>query len=538
MHTLRRIEQALTSRHGALACALLVWACTVLGLVWTPWLTMQSDSGWFMALGRSLAHGEGYAIDGVRHRAYPPVFPLMLAAVHSLSRGDYRPEKLVMVGLSLGVVLGSYWLFSQRFAGWRRLVLVVLMALSPSLVRRTAYLLTDVGGLCFAVLFVAAWNRFWRGPDRRGAFGAVALGALALGALTRLAGLFFYAACVAWLARPSVWRGERRRGLLFAALFLSIAVPAAVGWGLWVCSPTEKGSATYADYVRDDVLDGHSPLSAEGGRMLLAKLPGTMYNQVCLAARAVVGQGLGLGRGGWTLLLLPTLLVGVIWRMRRPEPQEYAFIAFSVLMILWPSPQGPRLWLPAVPLILGYLADGLERTAEWLARRVRLAEPGTARLRAGLLWTGAALLLVTSLASDVRAVRDTWVPASEPIGNVVFEEDQLDVARFVRDAGQRPIVVAYVRYLEVVPALRGMAARVVAIPFRAGSDAHSAMRRLADEGITHLAVSELTEAMGVRRQPTDAARSLVAALPERFRLVQSTPRVRIFEVVPARTDGD
>ncbi len=515
--------KALMSASGTLACALLVWACTVLGLVWTPWFTMQSDTGYFMALGRSLARGEGYAIGGVRHRAYPPVFPLMLAAVHSPSRSDFRPEKLAVVG--------SFWLFSQRFTGWRRLGLTVLMALSPSLVRRTGYLLTDVPGLCFAVLFVAAWNAFWRGQKRHWPIGVVATAALAASALTRLAGLFFYLGCAAWLARLSLWRSDRRRCLTGAALFVVFGLLPVLAWGLWVRSTAEAGSASYADFLRDDVLSGHSPFSAEGLWTLVKRVPQTVYNQVRLATHAVAGRGLGLGRGGWAILLLPPVLVGLCARMRRPEAQDYCFIGFAALMALWPSPQGPRLWLPAVPLMLGYLPEGAERIAGWGARVARLGERGSVRLGRTLLWGGAALVLVSMLATDIPAVRDTWVPAAEPIGNVVLEGGQLDVARFVRDAEGHPPVVAYVRYLGVVPAIRGMAGRVARIPFGADSDAPSAMRRLAEQGATHLAVGLRSESMSVRARPNDAAKRLVAALPERFRLAKSTPNVLIYEII-------
>ncbi|MBM4042644.1 MAG: hypothetical protein FJ290_29500 [Planctomycetes bacterium] len=535
---MRWLDSALASRGGALACMLAMWAASVLGPLWTPWVSMNSDTAYYLALGRSLARGEGYRIDGVPHRAYPPVFPAMLAAVDSPARAQYGPEKLLVVLASLGALLGSWWVFSQRFAGRRRLALALLMASCPIFVRMSGLLMSDIPFLFFTMVFVAASDRFWREREGHWLSAVVSLAALALAALTRLAGLFFYLGVVAWLLRPSLWRRCARRCALFCLLFVGIALPPLVAWGAWVSSHAQAGSATYGDFIREDVLDGHSPFSFEGARRLAVRAVGMAYRQMRAAGQAIVGYGLGPVSGGLRPIVLALVLIGFLRRMRDPWPQEYCFATYAALTLLWPHLGKGRLWLPVAPLMLAYLPDGVDRLAGAVARLAHLRDEAARRLWAALPVAGLAVLFAGGALDGVESVRRTWVPSLPPVRNVVLGEAQLDIARFVLGLADRPVRLAYVRHLELVRAVADELTEVVRMPLREGMEPQAALRLLRENGITHLALGEEPEDMVVRARPEAAARALVAALPEQLPLVHSTANVRICRVLPlTRSDS-
>ncbi|MDP6438686.1 MAG: glycosyltransferase family 39 protein, partial [Candidatus Brocadiia bacterium] len=237
---LERLKRGDVSQAGMLACLSVIW----LGLVATqlsPCVDMNPDSAIYIELARSIAQGRGYTLEGLFCRGYPPGFSLMLSAVTSPERRDYRPEKLIAALGALGAMLGGYWLLSQRYEGRALVVLAVLVAVSPSFLRYCVKLRSDIPFMFFALIFMAAATSYWRAERVRLPVAVLAAVALSLGVLTRTAGLVFYPVALAWLVRPSLWRRDARRSIVFAAALAIIALPAVVGWA-W-CARTHSSRA-------------------------------------------------------------------------------------------------------------------------------------------------------------------------------------------------------------------------------------------------------------------------------------------------------
>jgi len=518
-------------RRGTLPLIVAIWFLLVLGVAWRPWLPMNPDTSYYMALSRSIAQGQGYAMHGVPHRGYPPLFPLLLAAVHSPARTSFRPEKLLMVAGSLGALLAVYWLVSQRFSGGRRLVLMLLFAYAPAYLAFSGQLLTEMPFLCFAATFMAAANAYWRRETPSWRLAAAAMVALAASAMTRSVGAAFYAACAAWMVRPSLWRRARRKLVPFALLFALVALPPVVGWGLWATSGGTSTSGTYAGYLRYQYLGGHPALSREGFPRLLALLARTVPKQLVFCGRAVDA---GLAGGSSTvlpLLVVAVAFVGLLRRLRGAEPQEYCFLAFFLLTVFWPWAHGYRLWVPALPPMLMYLADGLEWFARAGSRLARLSDTWRRRVCLVVPGLAALALFLASLKSDYRIVKRFWDPRPRPVNGVVFGGDRAALAEFLAQQGSPGMLVAHVKDLEFVPAFHDPAGpRVVGIP-RVRLDAPQAtLDAWRARGITHLAI--LPKPWRPHKHfAEDAARKLVAAVPEAFRLVKDMRILKVYELV-------
>jgi hypothetical protein len=502
-----------------------VWAALVLGQL-TRWVVMYPDTGWYLALARSLAAGEGYRVEGELCRTYPPVFPLLLSVSGPLSHTHFRPEKLAVAATGLGALVGSYWLLSQRYRGRALAVLVLLVAASPTFVYLGTVLLSDVLFFLFAAVSLAAAERFWRGPRPRRSLAVISAASLALATLTRAAGLAFYVACAVWLARPSLWRRDRRRCFVFGAALLLVACPPVVAWRVWLATQPETGTRSYSDFVHSYVLEGSSLRSGEGWRRLLAEESRTVPLQLTAAAQMLFRARSDTREPLWGVVLLPLVIVGLVRRRGTAGPSDYGFVAYALVILFWPSHQGTRLWLPVLPLILGYVADALGGLGRVAGERVRGALAGA----------GAAVLFGVSLTAGLGLASRSWQLRPDAVGNVALPRDRQDVARFLVEKRRGPIVVAYLRALEVIPALGDSQAAVVRLPFGPGSDAESALAALAEQGATHLVVERRIKKTGRWAERAEAPGKLVAAAPRRFRRVHQTHHVAIYRILPTLDD--
>jgi hypothetical protein len=230
-------------------------------------------------------------------------------------------------------------------------------------------------------------------------------------------------------------------------------------------------------------------------------------------------------------------------RLRAPDVMDFHFGAYAALVLLWPF-AGTRFWLPVLPLLLGYLSDGVDglgRLTEawprlgrwrWLAR----ADAAAARVRGPLLVLGAAALLGMGVVADVRRVRARWRHARDVVGNVLLEESRRDVARFLARPPRKPVVLATVRHLEFAPAFRDPQVAAVRMPCPPDGEPEALLLALEQAGLTHVALEH-----GLRRGSLPARwqapmERLIAAHPGRFRRVERTKFASIYEVIP-RSEG-
>lgn len=139
------------------------------------------DEGWYLLLGRSLMHGDGYSLIGIPHVTLSPLFPALAGLVGTLI-GDWVWGGRLVAAVASGLIVFPVWAIAARLAAPRiAFGAAALAAALPSLAP-----------------FVAA---YWVGAD------------LWVGA-EPLWHLFLYAALASWLravdeARPSSggWAG-------------------------------------------------------------------------------------------------------------------------------------------------------------------------------------------------------------------------------------------------------------------------------------------------------------------------------------------
>ena len=89
------------TRRYAVA-AIVAWFVLGVSSTWLP----TPDSALYLMLGRSLAQGHGYALDGQPHAYVPPGYPLFLAALERAGLGS-----MFCLNLAMGVIgLLSVWM--------------------------------------------------------------------------------------------------------------------------------------------------------------------------------------------------------------------------------------------------------------------------------------------------------------------------------------------------------------------------------------------------------------------------------------------
>jgi len=536
------VDRLAASRRHMLVCLVGVWFVAVIGQL-TACFDMNADSARYLALARSLAAGRGYTLEGYFCRQYPPLFPLALSTVTSPNRFDYRPEKLLLALTALGAVLASYWLLAQRYEGRTLVVLSLLVAVAPALLRYCGKLRPDVPFFFLGLVFMAAGRRFWRAERIDWPMGLLCAAALAASSLMRTAGLAFLMACCLWLTRLRLWRENARRCVVFVALLLIVASPPIAGWMAWAHHHRHEGTPSYADFIRTGPLEGESALSATGVGTLLWSGARTIPAELRNAALTVVHVGGKEGGMLWAMVLMPLGLWGLVRRMRALELPDYVFCVYACMVLLWPWPQGVRFWLPVLPLMLGYAADGLmgfgrlaedfprAARAKWVASADRLL----ARARGRAAFGAAALLLAVGGVSAIGMIPKSWLECRRAIRGIYLTGDPLDVARFLRAPHEGPIVLAYTRFREVAPAVSGSGVEVVDVPLRFVHDPDRFFRELRQMGVTHLAAKrDFDTSYEEDRLLLEAVR-LITADPESYPIVWSTREIRIFELPrPAR----
>lgn len=93
------------------------------------------DEGWYLLLGRSLFHGEGYSLVGLPHTTLSPLFPILAGGAGSLL-GSWVWGGRIVAALSSGLLLLPLWgifrrLTSPRIAFSALALVAVLPSMSP-----------------------------------------------------------------------------------------------------------------------------------------------------------------------------------------------------------------------------------------------------------------------------------------------------------------------------------------------------------------------------------------------------------------------
>jgi hypothetical protein len=347
---------------------LMLLGVSALHLSWLSWpVGWGDDYAQYLAHARNLATGEAYGQVEYLHRpglsgwprAYPPVFPALLAPVYKLWGLNLTAFKVYDLLLLLAALLAmDLALRRHGVRPWKALAIVGLLGISPMLLVR-ARIMSDVPYLIWAYLALGVAFTLTERTDsdpRRRALTAVGLGVLIYLAWgTRGLGAFLLPA----FGAADLWRHRRvrREAILVAAVALGLGVLEAL------------------------VLPERHELAGSGS---VAGLGHRVQHYFTVSSYLFdAGLSVGLQRGLFALGL-GLAAIGALRRWRRKVAALDVYSVLHVLVIfVWPFTQGPRMLYPLLPVFLLYAQEGWEA----LLDRWKTA-PGALR------WLPAAVLLL------------------------------------------------------------------------------------------------------------------------------------------------
>jgi hypothetical protein len=227
-------------------------ACVAVALVTVAtvplrWQCEGADEIEYLSLARSLAHGDGYTIDGQPHVLYPPLFPLLLAAVNRVAGvGAWRILYSVNAAAGVaGLILLASWLRRNygragRWAAWFAVTAYYPWSFS------TRFLLSEPLFFLLSALALIAADQLRRG--RRPAAAGVVLLVL-LCAFTRAGALALVAGLALALTIGAV--RSRRWALLGTAVTATVLAVAFFGFWEWRAASLRPDAAeSYGRWAR------------------------------------------------------------------------------------------------------------------------------------------------------------------------------------------------------------------------------------------------------------------------------------------------
>lgn len=270
--------------------------------------------------------------------AYPWGYPLILTPAYALKGNHPLTLKLPGVLFYSGFLICLYLLMSLRLTQSESLLITALFAVNPLLLVFLDLIASDIPFLFFSTLTL--WLMLRDGDKRVKEFIAIGC-ASAFAFFIRTTGILLLASFFAWQV-IELWRNETKvswkRSIRNNAL---TAIVFAVFWLLFTL------------------------LFPSGGEAYLAQYQGLRLEKIISSANAyfhVFAQFFGQNAiWGYLYYALVIFFVLGAWYRRR---EDLLFILFFVLwmivLITWPSWQGPRFIFPLLPIFIYFTFQGMK----------------------------------------------------------------------------------------------------------------------------------------------------------------------------------
>jgi len=373
----------------------MVWgAIAVIGVYYLATLrgghVWGDDFAMYIQHARNISEARPYAESGYVYnplyphlgpRAYPPVFPLLLAPVYRVAGLNWIALKTVGVVCFIAALVSLVLLLQHELAPLTLLALVAVLGLNPFFHDFKDQIVSDFP-FFFTVLF--ALLLLERCHGERGWPPALAAGlSICLCTATRAAGLVLLPSFVLneWLKARRITPAAFRVG--------AVAIVST-----WLYLRVFSGSLSYLDQVH----------------VTVSSIRDNLYFQLWQIYKYVWGNGFSS-----SLAILLTGLLGVLgalgyWsRLRRGWGLIEVFVPIYVAaVILWPTENDLRFLIPVIPFWLFYAALALGWTAKSWPR---------------LAWVGGAALLALIAISYAGAyMHADFGPITEGVGDPRFAE--------------------------------------------------------------------------------------------------------------------
>ncbi len=355
------LGKLLRARSIIIVAGLVLLHITLAHFVMQPAPHTGGDNAGYLTLARSIlergTYQDLYIPSEPKHTQYPPVFPLILAAVSLIGIKSWLQLKYLIVGFSALAVAFSYLWIRRRGRPELAFGVALLLAISPGVLDLTHWVLSDVPFWALTMVAMWAWDRLRPGDYKTL---AIAVVVTTLAYLTRSAGLPLVVAVVAWLTWKRRWQQ--------LAIFAVVLAPFAFWW--WWRARTQGG----VDYVGQFWFV--NPYDPSQGRIgfgeLLARMKDNAWKYISWHLPVLL---FGVQRYlPLSIVVVALGMYGWIMRMRRPRISELFLPLYIGLLLIWPAVwSGERFLLPALPFILFYAGDAF-------VRLLRATAPSTARL--------------------------------------------------------------------------------------------------------------------------------------------------------------
>jgi hypothetical protein len=390
-------------RKALALCVLLLALAPAVHLAWVardmPHFGHLHDDSIYFVCAKSIAEGRGYRILSLPaepfQTKYPPLWPLMLAAIWKLD--PHFPENLHW-GMVLGfvmlpafVALAWRWFRRSGFDVRLSTALCAMVAVSPCAVVLSAGLMSD---LVFSVALLAAIQAI-ESADRstRRALGAGALAAVAY--LIKTAAVPLAIAGPLWLVLRKKYRA--------AALMFGAMLPAIAAWTLWsrahMTHAHDLVSLYYTNYLGYQIYN-------VGWHDLPLFMWKNLDGVFCGIAELLIFD---VAKSAWGMYLARFLgivvIAGTVRFARRAgiTPYHWFALGYTAILLVWHFPPNNRFLLPLFPLLLAGLATELAN----LARVIRNEWPrGLAnKLVVAGIAAGLSGVLYIAIDWNIRALR-------------------------------------------------------------------------------------------------------------------------------------
>jgi hypothetical protein len=398
---------------------------------------VAQDDGLYMILAKAIRTGQGYrfinlpgAPAGVH---YPPGYPLLLAALSSLTSG-IPGNPLVFAAANMVVLgVGAAFLFVLARRAGMSTALAAGCALGGFLMPPAIWMNTALFSEPMWLGLAIPWLVWADSADREGkldARTAIMLGAAAgCIALVRTQAATLALALVFVLALRRRWKP--------AALVLIATALVLLPWQLFI--------ARHAGEIPDAVSAKYGPYStwlaqglrAEGLHLLIATFMRNIVSSFAIIRALFAPAG-----GAWlAVVLLGAPGIAAAWRLARRTPVVFtAVAAHAAIILLWPFEPQRFIWTSWPFVVLWICAGAAELWDQ--AQRVSSRRWGPARIAVALdtgllglaavgttafmLWTGAYRAIARGQAKRITPTV-AWVQQHTPPGSLVASDDETAV---------------------------------------------------------------------------------------------------------------
>jgi hypothetical protein len=415
------------------------------------------DDAWYIILAKGLASGHGFQLICTPRPAtyfYPPVFPLLLAAVFRFNPvfpANLWILKSISVAASFVCATLVYFYARQRdcsqIVSW---LIAALVLLSPIMLFIATSSVLSEPVFCVFVFGALLAHEHWTKTQRNPYLWLAAL-LSGIAFLTRVQGITLIVSVFAWC----VWKRQTKQAFLYAAIVAIVLMP----WFVYRHSVREVPS----------LLPGYSEqfwdrLATSDQKVTWRALPGRVFQNLSAIAavdtgalfapslyrsanesgsevlnvttaplsRDFIGSGLGSMGSPWqtnviSLAVSLVAFIGFAHVVRtRPSAAELFCVTFCAAVAVWPWPT-MRLIFPLYPLLCLYLLAGV-RSVSFRLRSFTSQSEAPARI---VLATMLGLFLMDQ-AIYIAQVRGLWGAPVTPGFTRHFEQARA-ASEWVRD---------------------------------------------------------------------------------------------------------